>query len=113
MTDLPATKKLNRYQQIMERIFLWHYKEGDREVAFERSDYVFPVQAKGSRDKLGIVQIEQDFALCADKIPSLICRPIAAQFIGDDSIALFEFEEGEQGVVITSEKHYRLVPLII
>lgn len=253
MTDLPATKKLNRYQQIMERIFFWHHKDGDREVAFERSDmeraaqelgidlpknlgdipytfryrgmlpdsirarapegedwiirssgrsryrfvatavvniapnkllaetkipdatpgvitmyalgdeqallaklrynrlidiftgvacyslqshlrttvpnigqvetdeiyigidrrgahYVFPVQAKGSKDKLGIVQIEQDFALCANKFPLLICRPIAAQFIEDDSIALFEFEESEQGVVITSEKHYRLVP---
>ena len=68
------------------------------------------MQAKGSKDKLGIVQIEQDFALCADKFPSLICRPIAAQFIEDDSIALFEFEEIEQGVVITSEKHYRVVP---
>ena len=253
MADSPIHKKLNRYQQIMERIFFWHYKDGDREVAFERSDmeraaqelgidlpknlgdipytfryrgllpdsirakapegedwiirssgrsryrfvativvniapnkllaetkipdatpgvitmyalgdeqallaklrynrlieiftgvacyslqshlrttvpnigqvetdeiyigidrrgahYVFPVQAKGSKDKLGIVHIEQDFALCADKFPSLICRPIAAQFIEDDSIALFEFEEGEQGVVITSEKHYRLVP---
>lgn len=72
--------------------------------------YVFPVQAKGGRDKPGIVQVEQDFALCMDKFPALICRPIAAQFLEEDFIALFEFEESEQGVVITSEKHYRLVP---
>ena len=252
MADFPAPKKLNRYQQIMERIFFWHYKENAREVVFERSDmeraaqelgielpknlgdilytfryrgmlpesirakapegedwiiqssgrsryrfvatavvniapnmllaetkipdatpgvismyalgdeqallaklrynrlidlftgvtcyslqshlrttvptigqvetdeiyigkdrrgahYVFPVQAKGGKDRLGIVQVEQDFALCADKFPSLICRPIAAQFIGDDFITLFEFEENAQGIAISAEKHYRLV----
>ncbi len=74
------------------------------------AQYIFPVQAKGARDRLGIVQIEQDFALCADKFPSLICRSIAAQFMADDLIALFEFEEGENGIVLSSEKHYRLVP---
>lgn len=72
--------------------------------------YIFPVQAKGKRDKLGIVQIEQDFALCAAKFPSLICRPIAAQLMENDLIAIFEFEEGERGVVLSIEKHYRLVP---
>lgn len=74
------------------------------------SHYVFPVQAKGGNDRLSIVQIEQDFALCAAKFPSLICRPIAAQFIGADLIALFDFEESENGVAISSERHYRLVP---
>ncbi|HZM03290.1 MAG TPA: hypothetical protein VFC44_09715 [Candidatus Saccharimonadales bacterium] len=72
--------------------------------------YVFPVQAKGGRDKLSIVQIEQDFALCARKFPTLICRPIAAQFLPDGVIALFEFESGAAGVGIASEKHYKLVP---
>jgi hypothetical protein len=72
--------------------------------------YVFPVQAKGGRDALSVVQIEQDFAMCADRFPSLICRPIAAQFMLDDLIALFSFEEGDKGVAVLSEKHYRLVP---
>lgn len=72
--------------------------------------YVFPVQAKGGQDKLGMVQVEQDSALCANKFPSLLCRPIAAQFMADNLIALFEFEESENGLVISSEKHYRLVP---
>ncbi len=72
--------------------------------------YVFPVQAKGGKDKLGIVQIEQDFALCRVKFPGLICRPIAAQFVEHDLIALFEFEQGEKGSAISVEKHYRLVP---
>jgi len=72
--------------------------------------YAFHVQAKGGSGKLSIVQIEQDFAVCAHKFPSLICRPIAAQFMQDDVIALFEFEQGENGVGIVSEKHYKLVP---
>ena len=72
--------------------------------------YVFPVQAKGGRDKLSIVQIEQDFALCKEKFPSLICRPIGAQFVEDNLIALFGFEEGETGITRAMEKHYRLVP---
>ena len=72
--------------------------------------YVFPIQAKGGTDRLSIVQIEQDFAVCAHKCPSLICRPTGAQFMENDVIALFEFEEGENGVGIASEKHYKLVP---
>lgn len=74
------------------------------------SHYIVPIQAKGGTDKLSIVQIEQDFAVCSHKFPLLICRPIAAQFMQDDVIALFEFEEGDNGVGITSEKHYKLVP---
>ena len=72
--------------------------------------YVLPVQAKGKSDKLGIVQIEQDFAICKAKFPDLVYRPIAAQFMHNDVIALFEFEMTEDGVAIVSEKHYRLVP---
>ncbi len=73
--------------------------------------FVFPLQAKGGKDTLGIVQIEQDFALCKHKFPSHVqCRPIAAQFMEDNLIALFEFENTEKGVRITNERHYRLVP---
>lgn len=72
--------------------------------------YVFPVQAKGGNDVLSVVQIEQDIAVCTNKFLSLICRPIGAQFMEGDLIALFEFERGPHGIVISSEKHYRLVP---
>jgi hypothetical protein len=71
--------------------------------------YVLPVQAKGGRDKIGVVQIEQDFELCTLKFPGLICRAIAAQFMGDNIIALFEFEQTKDGIKVSSEKHYRLV----
>jgi hypothetical protein len=72
--------------------------------------YVIPTQAKGGNDKLGIVQIEQDFAVCAHRYPTLICRPIAAQFMAENVIAIFEFAQNADGVGIYSEKHYKLVP---
>lgn len=40
--------------------------------------------------------------------PSAIGRPIAAQFIDDDTVALFEFVWTEEGVRALSERHYRL-----
>src|SRR5437762_5137224 len=57
------------------------------------SHYIVPMQAKGGTDKLGIVQIEQDFAVCTHRFPNLICRPIAAQFMAGGVIALFEFAQ--------------------
>lgn len=70
--------------------------------------YVVPVQAKGGSDQLGIVQIEQDFALCQYKFPHLVCIPVASQFVENDLIALFSFEMTQTGVALTEEKHYRL-----
>lgn len=71
--------------------------------------YVLPVQAKGHTDQIGIVQIEQDFAVCAAKFPHLVCIPIAAQFMEDKLIALFAFEQTEASIAVVAEKHYRLV----
>lgn len=72
--------------------------------------FVIPIQAKGKHERIGIVQVEQDFALCTTKFPTLICRPVAAQFMVDGAIALFEFEQGEDGIRVSAEKHYHLVP---
>jgi hypothetical protein len=72
--------------------------------------YILPVQAKSRRDKIGSIQIEQDFAMCASKWPALICRAIAAQTMDNDLIALFELEKTRTGIAVSSEKHYRLVP---
>jgi len=71
--------------------------------------YIIPVQAKGGKEKVGIVQIEQDFAICAEKFPGLIPKPIAAQFIREDLIALFEFTRTAEGIRVAGEKHYHLV----
>ena len=71
---------------------------------------VIPVQAKAGRDRMSVVQIEQDFALCAQHFTDLICRPIGAQFMAEDVIALFEFVATENGVAVREERHYQLVP---
>ena len=70
--------------------------------------YVFPVQAKGGTDKLNIVQIEQDIALCKEKFKDLVCIAIGAQFMSDNLIALFGFQETPEGIRLALEKHYRL-----
>jgi len=47
--------------------------------------------------------------MCHSKFPQMICKPLAAKLLSSDVIALFEFEDTENGVSIVSEKHYRLV----
>lgn len=73
--------------------------------------YILPVQAKGGSDILGIVQVEQDIAVCKEKFPDLVVRAIAAQFMSNDVIALFEFESSGNGdeIGILEERHYKLV----
>ncbi len=73
------------------------------------SQYIIPVQAKSERDHVGRVQLEQDIALCEQRWNSLICRPVAAQVMENDTIALFEFELQDDEVRIVSERHYQLV----
>jgi hypothetical protein len=71
--------------------------------------YIFPIQAKGGSDELGIVQIEQDIRLCEHKFPELIARAIASQFMDNNVIAIFEFKLIENEIKKVSEKHYKLV----
>jgi hypothetical protein len=68
------------------------------------------VQVKGGSDKLSPVQTAQDIACCHAKFPELICRPVSAQFMADDVIALFELTVEAGRVLIVEERHYRLVP---
>lgn len=71
--------------------------------------YVFPVQAKGGTDELGIVQIEQDILLCQHKYPNLTCKAIAAQFMSHSVIAIFEFALIDDEIKKVRERHYKLV----
>jgi endonuclease len=73
------------------------------------NQYIFPVQAKGGKDEIGIVQIQQDFALCKHKYKNLICIPIAVQFMECNQIAMFSFIEEDDSIKKLEEKHYRLV----
>lgn len=72
--------------------------------------YVVPVQAKGGRDKHGRQQTEQDIACCEEKFSLLKCRPVSAQFMTNDKIAMFELGVQDGEVKVVSEEHYELVP---
>jgi hypothetical protein len=72
--------------------------------------YVIPVQAKGGSDQIGVVQTGQDIAYVEQKFPGLRCRAIAAQFMADGTIALFELTLQNDQVKVVDERHYRLVP---
>ncbi len=74
------------------------------------SQYVLPVQAKGGKDQLSVVQTQQDIACCKEKFPGLVCRSISAQFMADDTIAIFELGVQKDAIKIIDEKHYQLVP---
>ena len=72
--------------------------------------YVIPVQAKGGKDQIGIVQITQDIEFVRQKFPGMKCRAIAAQFMEEGIVALFELTLQDDEVKIVEERHYRLVP---
>lgn len=72
--------------------------------------YIIPVQAKGGSDFLSTVQASQDVAWCKSAFPALQCRPVSAQFMSEEVIALFELVSDGQELAIAEEKHYKLVP---
>ena len=74
--------------------------------------FIIPVQAKGGSDKIGIVQVEQDYLLCREKYPSLTPRLVAVQFQHDEEevIVMFEVIIKKDDLQIVDERHYRLVP---
>ncbi len=74
------------------------------------AQFIVPVQAKGGKDQIGTVQTKQDIACCGEKFPELICRPIAAQFLAGDLIAMFELALVGSDIKVIEEKHYKLLP---
>ncbi len=78
--------------------------------------FVLPCQAKSSGDRFGIAQVMQDVVLCQEKYPMAICRPIALQFTGEDTVALLELAVREQDNILmlntVEEKHYQLIPKV-
>lgn len=71
--------------------------------------YVIPVQAKGGQDQHGVVQTYQDVRCCSEKFPQLICRPVSAQFLSANKIAMFELTVQNDEVRVIEERHYELV----
>jgi hypothetical protein len=72
--------------------------------------YAIPVQAKGGKDEIGVVQTSQDLAFATEKFPGMRCRPVAAQFMTDSVVALFELTLEDDEVKVVEERHYKLVP---
>lgn len=75
--------------------------------------YVIPVQAKGGKDQIGVVQTKQDISFVLEKFPGLRCRAISTQFIKEESgtiIAMFELALQGEELRVVQERHYKLVP---
>ena len=74
------------------------------------AQYIVPVQAKGGSDTLGVIQTIQDTIFCQtqDRYRHCISRPVSAQFMADDTIAMFELTFDGDDVSIVRERHYRL-----
>lgn len=72
--------------------------------------YIIPVQAKGGKDQIGIVQTSQDIRFVEDRFPGMRCRAIAAQFMEAEIVALFELTLQHDEIKVVEERHYRLVP---
>jgi len=72
--------------------------------------YIIPVQAKGGTDQIGVVQTSQDLQFAAQKFPGLQCRAIAAQFMAEGVVALFELTLQDDDIRVVDERHYKLVP---
>lgn len=74
------------------------------------AQYIVPVQAKGGNDTLGVIQTIQDTIFCEtqERYKHCIARPVSAQFMADDTIAIFELHFDGNEVSIVRERHYRL-----
>lgn len=72
--------------------------------------YAIPVQAKGGKDQISVVQAKQDITWVSGKFPGMRCRAISAQFMDDERVAMFELTIQKDLVVVVDEKHYKLVP---
>ena len=70
----------------------------------------FPSKLRAPADPLSLRQIEDDIALVKQKWPGITIRPLAAKFMTDEAIAMFEFIEVSGEVKVSAERHYRLVP---
>jgi hypothetical protein len=72
--------------------------------------YVVPVQAKGGRDQVSVVQTAQDIKACEEKFPGIACRPVSVQFMAEKVIAMFELTFQDDELRVLQERHYLLVP---
>jgi hypothetical protein len=97
-----TVKSMGDSQIEIDEVYVGVNKHGEQ--------FALPMQAKGGSDRLSVVQTAQDLACCKEKFAGLTCRPVAAQFMGQDVIAMFELALDGEDVKLVEEKHYKLVP---
>lgn len=71
--------------------------------------YAIPVQAKGVKDQISVVQTRQDIAWVERRYPGMRCRAVSAQFMSDERVAMFELTVREDTVLVVDERHYKLL----
>ena len=76
------------------------------------SHYAIPVQAKGGRDQIGIVQTSQDIRFVEERFDGIRCRSVSVQFMEDGVVAMFELVLQKDEIKVAEERHYRLVPAV-
>jgi hypothetical protein len=72
--------------------------------------YIVPVQAKGGKDQISVVQTLQDLAWCEERFPGMRAKALSVQFLGENRIALFELVIQDFALKVAEERHYKLVP---
>jgi hypothetical protein len=74
--------------------------------------YVIPCQAKSPGDRFGIVQVMQDIEFCKQRYPSILCKPLALQFLSGKDLAILELQVEEHDDIfrlsVVDERHYQL-----
>jgi hypothetical protein len=83
------------------------------------TQYVIPIQAKGEKEPIGVVQVIQDAYRCVEKFRGLCCRPVAAKTVKretqPDGYEVYTIALLEMGltppwdVYPKRQKHYQLV----
>ena len=68
--------------------------------------YIIPVQAKGIKGDLSLIQSENDMELCRNRFPNLVCRSVGVKQISNDTFALIEIGSGNEGLEKKAEKHF-------
>ena len=109
--DIPdATPELIRAYKLDDEQALLAMLRYNRLIDKRGRHYVIPVQAKGGNDRIGTVQAAQDIRFVQERFSGMRCRAIAAQFMDEEIVALFELTEQRGEIKVVEERHYRLVP---
>lgn len=54
--------------------------------------------------------VEHRLGFCRREFPRMVCRPVSAQFMSPDRIAMFELGVQDGDIRVVSEEHFELVP---